>query len=150
MQLNEGANEAPAELFDESENVVINDRINEIAVAEVGVMTPADSEVINGDEPERSDDATRYTWTAINNAETTSDEGWQEANPKARMGQRKPMLSKLNISRAEYTHVGSRREVISSARKALVKTVAITEQSPQKKMNASTLGTGEDPAKIHG
>ncbi|KAJ4851671.1 hypothetical protein Tsubulata_014495 [Turnera subulata] len=60
--------------------------------------------------------------------ETTSEEGWQEANPKGRSwsaagrksGRRRPTLTKLNINSSEYSNLREthhRREIISPMQK---------------------------------
>ncbi|KAI4325240.1 hypothetical protein MLD38_030655 [Melastoma candidum] len=149
-KLGDAANEVHAEPTDEGENAAINDTAGCNPVAEISIPTRTDSEVITGVVgPEESDEPIQYAWTAINTNETASD-GWQEANPKVRAGRRKPMLSNLNVSGSEYISVSSRREVVSPARKVLVKTLATTVPSPQKQVKALTLSTAEDSAKTHG
>ncbi|KAK2994489.1 hypothetical protein RJ640_021294 [Escallonia rubra] len=95
--------------------------------------------------------------------ETSSDEGWQEANSRVRsangagrrFGRRRPNLSKLKISNSEYYHSRDsnyRREGTSQGQKATPKTIS-TEPSPLKQSKTPSLIAGEDstklPAKTH-
>ncbi|KAK3020493.1 hypothetical protein RJ639_045743 [Escallonia herrerae] len=90
--------------------------------------------------------------------ETSSDEGWQEANSKVRsangagrrFGGRRPNLSKLKISNSEYYHSRDnnyRREGTSQGQKATPKTIS-TEPSPLKQSKTPSLIAGEDSTKL--
>ncbi|XVE91270.1 hypothetical protein DITRI_Ditri20bG0140300 [Diplodiscus trichospermus] len=85
---------------------------------------------IHLEEPKETDHITRIepkvTYEVVE--ETTSDEGWQEANSKGRSGnaagrksrRNRPVLAKLKVNSSEYSNVrdsGSRRDGISPVRK---------------------------------
>lgn len=88
-------------------------------------------ESVQPEEPEENDDITRYG-LAISGEfveETTSDEGWQDANPKGRSGnaavrklsRRQPVLAKLNVNGSEHSNLRE-REIVSPAREKALRT----------------------------
>ncbi|KAJ4718445.1 Tetratricopeptide repeat (TPR)-like superfamily protein [Melia azedarach] len=100
--------------------------------------------MVHFDEPEENDDIIRYGATISGELveETTSDEGWQEANPKGRSGnaagrkfwRRRPVLAKLNVNGSEYSNLrerSNRWEIVSPAQKKTPRT-ATSEFSPMK------------------
>ncbi|KAL9460213.1 hypothetical protein AB3S75_003423 [Citrus x aurantiifolia] len=83
---------------------------------------------VQPEEPEENDNITRYGPAILGEfvEETNSDEGWQEANPKGRLGnaavrrlsRRRPVLTKLNVNGCERSNLrekGNRREIVSPA-----------------------------------
>ncbi|XP_031385813.1 protein TSS isoform X2 [Punica granatum] len=112
---------------------------------------------IHQDEQEESDDAsTRQEPTLTSFEEATSDEGWQEANPKGRSGntncrksnRKRPVLSKLQISGSEYSNANttssSGRETISPARKSGPRAHVIDLYSSLKQQVKAGASGGED------
>lgn len=106
-------------------------------------------------EAEENDDMTRYTVKiAIEDVqESTSDEGWQEANSKARsakttgrkFGWRRPVPERLNVNAAECSNIKEgiyRRELVSWVQNATPKTIS-TELPPLKQPKATSLSFGE-------
>ncbi|KAG6734003.1 hypothetical protein I3843_01G241800 [Carya illinoinensis] len=106
-------------------------------------------------EPEESDDITRSGPKTVIGVfeESTSDEGWQEANSKGRsgnttgrkFGRRRPVLAKLNVNNAKYSNFkGSvyRRDLISPVR-TTPKTIS-TELSSLKQSKATSLSSRDD------
>ncbi|WOH05523.1 hypothetical protein DCAR_0624940 [Daucus carota subsp. sativus] len=90
----------------------------------------------------------------IDTAEASSDEGWQEANPKVRMrhgacqkfGQRRSDLPMLKNGKSESYNpreTSHRRKVMLLGRKAPPKTIS-TEPSKKRQQNVLCSGTGED------
>uniref|UniRef100_A0A5B6ZEM7 Clu domain-containing protein n=1 Tax=Davidia involucrata TaxID=16924 RepID=A0A5B6ZEM7_DAVIN len=131
-----------------------------------GTMTIAETSieddklaVVLPEEP-KDDDITTHDLAFINEVvqETSSDEGWQEANSKVRsgngvgrkFGRRKPALAKLNINSSEYSNFRDssyRREAISLRQKSTPKTTSI-ESSALKQAKALNLSVGEDSTKL--
>ncbi|XP_050233705.1 protein REDUCED CHLOROPLAST COVERAGE 3 [Mercurialis annua] len=90
--------------------------------------------------------------------ESTTEEGWQEANPRGRLGntggrksgRRRPALEKLNVNRSEYSNSREsnyRREIISSAKKAIPRT-STTQLIPSKQPKTHGPSVGEDSNKL--
>ncbi|XVE89045.1 hypothetical protein DITRI_Ditri19aG0118400 [Diplodiscus trichospermus] len=115
-----------AVLLDVSEETMDTADINEI-----GTVTS-----IHPEEPEKTDDIMRIETTVTSEVdeETTSDEGWQEANSKGRSGnavgrksgRKRPVPANLKTSSSGYSNVresGSRREIISPVRKTASKNI---------------------------
>lgn len=111
------------------------------------------------EEPEENDDITRHRpKVAIEVVEeSTSDEGWQEANSKGRSaktasrkyGERRRVLAKLNVGHDENSNskeISYRRDFISSVQKATPKT--ISTESPLKQSKAGSLSSGEDSVNL--
>ncbi|KAM7483616.1 hypothetical protein LguiB_008199 [Lonicera macranthoides] len=105
-------------------------------------------------------DITRNNPTVAEEAvqETSSDEGWQEANSKVRSAngagwksrRRRPDLAKLKIGNSEYSYSrdgGHRRELISQGQKAMPKTNS-TELSPPKQSKLIGPSAGEEMIKM--
>uniref|UniRef100_A0A5B6ZHU4 Clu domain-containing protein n=2 Tax=Davidia involucrata TaxID=16924 RepID=A0A5B6ZHU4_DAVIN len=131
-----------------------------------GTMTIAETSieddklaVVLPEEP-KDDDITTHDLAFINEVvqETSSDEGWQEANSKVRsgngvgrkFGRRKPALAKLNINSSEYSNFRDssyRKEAISLRQKSTPKTTSI-ESSALKQAKALNLSVGEDSTKL--
>ncbi|XVF74771.1 hypothetical protein PTKIN_Ptkin13bG0138400 [Pterospermum kingtungense] len=104
---------------------------------EIGMVTSVQPE-----EPEESGDISRIEPTVTTEVfeETTSDEGWQEANPKGRSGnatgrksgRKRPVLANLKVNRySNARESGSRQEIISPARNTASKNI-IKEVLPMK------------------
>ncbi|KAF5466795.1 hypothetical protein F2P56_016690 [Juglans regia] len=117
-------------------------------VSRVGKVKP--------EEPEESDDVTRSGPKTVTGVveESTSDEGWQEANSKGRsgnttgrkFGRRQPVLAKLNVNNAEYSNFkesGYRRDLISPGQKTTPKTIS-TELSSLKQSKVISLSSRGD------
>ncbi|XWS16492.1 hypothetical protein CRYUN_Cryun34aG0093000 [Craigia yunnanensis] len=109
---------------------------------------------IHLEEPEVTDYITRIEPAVTNEVveETTSDEGWQEANSKGRSGnatgrksgRNKPVLAKLKVNSSEYSNfreTGSRREIISPVRKIASKN-SIKEVLPLKQSKSCSSSPG--------
>ncbi|KAF8025343.1 hypothetical protein BT93_F2247 [Corymbia citriodora subsp. variegata] len=142
---------------------MLHDNPESTKAAEDNITAEAGPGTVDMDEQDQEgDDAVRHeeAVSTLSVEETTSDEGWQEANPKGRSGNtsgrkfnwRRPVLAKLNISSSEYANVStssSRREIISPVKKAALR-VHTTEISPLKQSKGSTLSAGEDSVKTHG
>lgn len=90
--------------------------------------------------------------------ETSSDEGWQEANSKVRsgnaasrkFGRRRPNLAKLKISNSEYSNSREssyKRQAMLLGQKATPMTIS-TELSPLKQSKTLSLSAGEDSTKL--
>ncbi|XVF26533.1 hypothetical protein REPUB_Repub14bG0025400 [Reevesia pubescens] len=116
--------------LDVSEKTMGTEGTNEIGMASS----------INPEEPEETDDITRIEPKVTSEVveDTTSDEGWQEANSTGRSGnatgRKRPVLAKLKVNTSEYSNVresGSRREIILPARKTASKNI-INEVLPVK------------------
>ncbi|KAL9463089.1 hypothetical protein AB3S75_000985 [Citrus x aurantiifolia] len=70
---------------------------------------------VQPEEPEENDNITRCGPAILGEfvEETNSDEGWQEANPKGRLGnaavrrlsRRRPVLTKLNVNGCEHSNL---------------------------------------------
>ncbi|KAK3219289.1 hypothetical protein Dsin_013259 [Dipteronia sinensis] len=120
------------------EDAVLNDGLkNRLIIAD------DDTEVVMNtvypEEPEGNEDNTRHRPPITNDfvefvEETTTDEGWQEANPKGRsgnaagrkFGRRRPGLAKLHINSSEYSNLRERtnkREIVSPAQKKTPRTI---------------------------
>ncbi|XP_031250028.1 protein TSS [Pistacia vera] len=111
---------------------------------------------VHPEEPEQNDDTTGYRPTVSGELveEITSDEGWQEANPKGRSGnatgrksgRRRPFLAKLNINNSEHSKLRERsywRETLSPAQQ-ITPRISTTELSPMKdsiKLQAKASGS---------
>ncbi|CAK9164900.1 unnamed protein product [Ilex paraguariensis] len=103
-------------------------------------------------EPKDSDITRLDLTVAETGTESSSDEGWQEANSRARSGNiagrkgcRRPDLAKLNINNSDYSFRDGRyrKESVSQRQKATSKTIS-TELSPKKQSKVLSLSTGED------
>uniref|UniRef100_A0A5B6ZE29 Clu domain-containing protein n=1 Tax=Davidia involucrata TaxID=16924 RepID=A0A5B6ZE29_DAVIN len=129
-----------------------------MAMAETNTMEDKLSTVL----PEEPKDnyITRDDLTFINEVvqETSSDEGWQEANSKVRsgngagrkFGRRRPVLAKVNINNTEYSNFRDSsysREAVSLGQKTMPKTVP-TESSALKQGKALSLSAGEESTKL--
>ncbi|EEF44839.1 eukaryotic translation initiation factor 3 subunit, putative [Ricinus communis] len=90
--------------------------------------------------------------------EMTTDEGWQEANPRGRLGnaagrksgRRRPALEKLNVNRSDYSNFrdsNHRRELISSAPKSISRAMT-TELIPPKQSKLRGTSVMEDSVKL--
>ncbi|WCJ40513.1 Tetratricopeptide repeat (TPR)-like superfamily protein [Euphorbia peplus] len=91
--------------------------------------------------------------------EAASDEGWQEANPKGRLGnagsrksgqRRRPALAKLTINRGEYPNSresNHRREIVPSSQKGTRRAV-VTESIPLKQSKARAVNIVDDSNKL--
>lgn len=117
-------------------------------VSRVGKVKP--------EEHEESEDITRSGPKTVIGVveESTSEEGWQEANSKGRsgnttgrkFGRRLPDLAKLNVNNAEYSNFkesGYRRDLISPGQKTTPKTIS-TELSSLKQSKAISLSSRDD------
>ncbi|KAI6689904.1 hypothetical protein NL676_026732 [Syzygium grande] len=143
-----------------ADNALLQDSAESTKAAEDSITAEAGPSTVDMDEQDQEgDDAVRHeaVVSTLSMEETTSDEGWQEANPKGRLGntigrkfnQRRPVLTKLNISSSEYANVStssSRREIISPVKKVAPRAHA-TEISPLKQLKGSSLSAGEDSVK---
>ncbi|PON35972.1 N-terminal acetyltransferase A, auxiliary subunit [Parasponia andersonii] len=158
----------------------VGDKVNEehqVAIAEDDILNDVvensivqtdDAEKVNSDrmihsqEQEENDDISRYVLTVkseVVEEETTSDEGWQEANSKGRsgntstgrkFGRRKPVLTKLNLQSEHSSSRESRygREFNSLSQNGIPKSTNPAELSPQKSSRVRSLSsTGEDLVK---
>ncbi|XWS11769.1 hypothetical protein CRYUN_Cryun37aG0028600 [Craigia yunnanensis] len=118
-------------------------------INEIGMVTS-----IPPEEPEVTDDITRIEPIVTSEVveETTSDEGWQEANLKGRSGnvagrksgRKRPVLAKLRVNNSGHSNVrasGSRREIISPARKTASKNI-IKEVLPVKQSKSRSSSPG--------
>ncbi|KAL3736828.1 hypothetical protein ACJRO7_025715 [Eucalyptus globulus] len=146
-----------------ADNAILHDSPESTKAAEDNITAEAGPGTADMVEQDREgDDAVRHEAgvSTLSVEETTSDEGWQEANPKGRSGntigrkfnRRRPVLAKLNISSSEYANVstsGSRREIISPVKKAATRAHA-TEISPLKQLKGSSLSAIEDSVKMQG
>ncbi|KAJ7962824.1 Tetratricopeptide repeat (TPR)-like superfamily protein [Quillaja saponaria] len=104
------------------------------------------------EELEENDDTTRYLSTASEGVEeTTSDEGWQEANSRGRsgntgnrmFGRRRPVHVKLSINSSGYSNSKEssfRREIISQPQKGTPKPSS-TKLSPPRQSKPHCLIT---------
>ncbi|KAA8540510.1 hypothetical protein F0562_024571 [Nyssa sinensis] len=109
-------------------------------------------------EEPKDGDITTHDLTGISVVvrETSSDEGWQEANSKVRsrnvgrkFGRRKPALANINSSEySNFRDSSYRREAISLAQKPMPKIIS-TESSALKQAKAVNLSAGEDLVKLH-
>ncbi|GKV45461.1 hypothetical protein SLEP1_g52537 [Rubroshorea leprosula] len=111
------------------------------------------------DESEDNSDISPTEPTVISEVveETTSHEGWQEAGSKGRSGnnsgrksgQRKPVLSKLNIKRSEFpiSRGGSARQEIISPAKGTTSHNITTEQLPTKQIKSHNSSPGKNSIK---
>ena len=109
--------------------------------------------------PEENYDITRYRPTVASEVveESTSDDGWQEANSKGRSGKtsgrkfgRRPVLAKLIVNNSEYSNFREssyRHDLISPVQKTTPKTV-LTELSPLKQSKAGSLSSAEDSTNL--
>ncbi|KAF9617084.1 hypothetical protein IFM89_033189 [Coptis chinensis] len=90
--------------------------------------------------------------------ETTSDEGWQEANSKGRSGtiaarkygRRRPSLEKLNISTRQTRDTAdtANRRTISPIQKTAPKTTLVDISATQKYSKTADMSVGEDPTNL--
>ncbi|XVF24750.1 hypothetical protein REPUB_Repub13aG0153900 [Reevesia pubescens] len=114
---------------------------------------------IHPEEPEETNNSTRIEPTVTSEVveETTSDEGWQEANSKGRSGnaagrksgRKRPVLAKLKVNSSEYSNVresGSMRE-ITSARKTSFKNI-IKEVLPVKQSKSRSSSPGGNSVSV--
>ncbi|XP_030525189.2 protein REDUCED CHLOROPLAST COVERAGE 3 isoform X2 [Rhodamnia argentea] len=145
------------------DNAMLQDSPESTETAVDSITAEAGPGTVDMDEQDQEgDDAVRHKAgvSTLSMEETTSDEGWQEANPKGRSGntigrkfnRRRPVLEKLNISSSEYANVStssSRREIISPVKKAALR-AHTTETSPLKQLKGSSLSAGEDLVKTQG
>ena len=132
-------------------------------VVETSISKTDDTVKVNSDgmlpsqELEENDDISRYGLTVTSETveETTSDEGWQEANSKGRsgntsngrkFGKRRPALTKLNVQTELSNSRESRygREINSLSQNVIPKSAIRIELSPQKQSRVRSLSsTGE-------
>ncbi|KAJ4718450.1 Tetratricopeptide repeat (TPR)-like superfamily protein [Melia azedarach] len=142
VQISEKAHEAHHDVM--VEDALAHDGLkNNMAITESKTEEVIEN-MVHFDEPEENDDISRYGATISGELveETTSDEGWQEANPKGRsgnaagrkFGRRRPVLAKLNVNGSEYSTLrerSNRREIVSPAKKKTPRT-ATSVFSPMK------------------
>ncbi|KAA8541942.1 hypothetical protein F0562_023094 [Nyssa sinensis] len=140
-------------------DAMIHDGTEEIvAMAETNTAEDKPSTVLL-EEP-KDNDITRDDLSFINEVvqETSSDEGWQEANSKMRsgngggrkFGRRRPVLAKVNMNSTEYSNFRDSsysRESISLGQKTMPKT-ASTESSALKQAKALSLGSRVSPTSV--
>ncbi|CAK9185620.1 unnamed protein product [Ilex paraguariensis] len=110
-------------------------------------------------EPKDSDSATLDLTVTEVFQESSSDEGWQEANSRARSGnraarkgRRRPDLAKLKISSSEYPNCREssyRKEAILQGQKTTNNTIS-TELSPMKPPIVLSMSAGEDLSNLPG
>ncbi|KAL8123052.1 hypothetical protein AgCh_011144 [Apium graveolens] len=130
------------------------------------VFSPAESSTVEGrpgvivsKEP-KDTDISKYEPVVTEEAiqEASSDEGWQEANPKVRTGngasrkygRGRPDLAKLKIGKSEYFNPRDssyRREAMLQGKKATPRT-SLTEPSKQRQMKTPSSSAGEDTPKL--
>lgn len=127
------------------QDVMVKDGLgNAMVMTDDGNTQEQGVDMIHNEEAEENDDITKYRPTVAGEVveETTSDEGWLEANPKGRSwkaagrksGRRRPALAKLNINTAEYSSNRERRyrsQIISPAQRKTPRTITM-EVSPAK------------------
>ncbi|XP_065865568.1 protein REDUCED CHLOROPLAST COVERAGE 3 [Euphorbia lathyris] len=143
---------------DEIIDVAVHDRLeNELSLAGVNAEEVKVNMVQS--ESEEKDKATYRVMAANEVEEAASDEGWQEANPKGRLGyaggrksghRRRPALAKLNINRSEYSNSresNHRREIVPSSQKGIHRAVAV-ESIPLKQSKARGVNIVEDSNKL--
>ncbi|KAE8709151.1 putative Cupredoxin superfamily protein [Hibiscus syriacus] len=137
----------------ETDGAVFDDVLEKpIATADINEIDTVIS--IHPKEPEETDNLSRVEQTITTEIveDTTSDEGWQEANSKGRLGnangkkygRKKPVLAKLKVNSYEYSNgreSGTRREIISPVGKTVSKNIT-KEMLPvkQSKPSSSNLG----------
>ncbi|XP_044485664.1 protein TSS-like [Mangifera indica] len=130
-------------------DVIVRDALLHDGMKDAKTITESNVEEViiskvNPEEPEENDDTTGYR-TIISGQlveETTSDEGWQEANPKGRSGnatgkkssRRRPVLKKLNINNSEKSKHRERSnwQEITSPAQQITPRISTTELSPMK------------------
>ncbi|KAL5575770.1 hypothetical protein UlMin_017469, partial [Ulmus minor] len=137
--------------------IVDNDLPNNVLETSTAKMDSAtqvnSANVLHPQEPVENDvipiNESRVTSEATEVEETTSDEGWQEANPKGRsgnsttgrkFGRRKPVLAKLKLQ-SEYSNPREHRygrEISSSSQNANPKSFSM-ELSPKKQSRSRTV-----------
>lgn len=116
-------------------------------------------ELIYHEETQENGDIAIYGPTVASKVveETTSDEGWQEANPKGRSwnaagrksGRKRPELAKLNINNSDYSNFRERnyrQEIISPAHKTTPRANA-KELSPMKQSKTRDMSIVDDSVK---
>ncbi|KAJ6348343.1 hypothetical protein OIU76_004753 [Salix suchowensis] len=126
------------------QDVIVKDSLGNAMVMTDGNTQEQGVDMIHNEEAEENDDITKYRPTVEGEVveETTSDEGWLEANPKGRSwkaagrksGRRRPALAKLNVNTAEYPsnrERSFRSQVISLAQRKSQRTITM-EVSPAK------------------
>ncbi|KAL1165381.1 hypothetical protein V6Z11_A06G126100 [Gossypium hirsutum] len=102
-----------------------------VDINEIGTLSS-----IHPEEPEETDNIYSIEPTVTTEVveDTTSDEGWQEANSKGRSGnatgkkygRKKPVFAELKVNGCEYSNgreSGSRRDIISPAGKTVPKNI---------------------------
>ncbi|KAK5825583.1 hypothetical protein PVK06_020439 [Gossypium arboreum] len=117
-----------------------------VDINEIGTLSS-----IHPEEPEETDNIYSIEPTVTTEVveDTTSDEGWQEANSKGRSGnatgkkygRKKPVFAKLKVNGCEYSNgreSGSRRDIISPAGKTVPKNI-IKEMQTVKQSKSSSL-----------
>ncbi|KDP37052.1 hypothetical protein JCGZ_06108 [Jatropha curcas] len=128
------------------EHAVLRDRSENAASLASDGTEELKVDMIQCEESEEQENITAYRTTVTSEAveETASDEGWQEANPRGRLGnaggrksgRRRPSLAKLNINGSDYSRESNyRRETISPA------------QKPHKQAKTRGMGVVEDSIK---
>ncbi|KAI4329360.1 hypothetical protein L6164_021631 [Bauhinia variegata] len=136
-----------------NEEIIIDRSKDTISTAE-GNVEETDG-TYHSEELRESDDFTRYRpVTSEVVEETSSDEGWQEANPKGRygstanrkFGQRRPLLEKLNIKTSQNSIVREssyRQDIASPPQRGTSKSTSTMLSSPRQS-KARSLTSKED------
>ncbi|XP_021639689.2 protein REDUCED CHLOROPLAST COVERAGE 3 isoform X2 [Hevea brasiliensis] len=127
------------------EDAILHERSENVVSLASGNTEDINADMVQCEKSEEKDNVAIYRPTiAVEVAEeTASDEGWQYANSKGRLGisggkksgRRRPILSKLKINGSEYTNFREssyRREVISPALKAIPRTITAELSAPKK------------------
>lgn len=145
--------------IEESKESMIKDNA-ETSVATVEQKTEVGKQEMVLSKESKVTDITRNDPSVAEEAvqDTSSDEGWQEANSKVRSAngagrkshRRRPNLAKLKIGNSEYSYSrdgGYRRESISQGQKAMPKPNS-TELSPPKQSKLIGPSAGEEMTKM--
>ncbi|KAF2301396.1 hypothetical protein GH714_023614 [Hevea brasiliensis] len=127
------------------EDAILHERSENVVSLASGSTEDINADMVQCEKSEEKDNVAIYRPTiAVEVAEeTASDEGWQFANSKGRLGisggkksgRRRPILSKLKINGSEYRNFREssyRREVISPALKAIPRTITAELSAPKK------------------
>ncbi|KAE8735655.1 clustered mitochondria protein-like isoform X2 [Hibiscus syriacus] len=151
LQVNDKAHNAHQNL--ETDSAVFDDVSEKtIATADINEIDTVIS--IHPKEPEETVNLSRVEQTITTEVveDTTSDEGWQEANSKGRLGnangkkygRKKPVLAKLKVNSYEFSNgreSSNRREIISPAGKTVPKNIT-KEMLPVKQSKPSSSNPG--------